>query len=595
MTGIFVKLIKVLFLFTFVSGTAVAGDGSSDSFSWVVVVMTLSGGLALFLYGMRQMSDGMKKAAGRRMSGILSLLTNNRLIALLVGAFVTTVVQSSSATTVMLVSFVQARLMSFAQTLGVILGADIGTTITAQLIAFRLTDYALAMITVGFGLTLFSRKESYQHVGEAILGFGILFFGMKLMSDAMIPVRTHQSFVGILKGLENPLLGIVVGTALTALIQSSSAFVGLVIVLGQQGALSLEAAIPLIFGANIGTCVTAGLASIGTSREARRVALAHVLFKVGGVALFVFWVPIFADFIRWLSPASEAIGITELSGASPRQIANAHTVFNVSLALAFLPFTGLFARYAHRILPEEEETETTPVTWHLDEASIATPALAIDLARSEISQMAKILGNMLQAIVPPFLQDDSGKDKHHPHLTVVEGIKMREEQIDFLEEKVSDYLVKISRQALHGAQAKQVFAMMSIVKDMESIGDIIDKNISPLIAKKHALKEAFSQEGEREIIAYHTKVCKQMSRLREAFATLDPKKATKVMTKEEKYTILESEYRLKHLERVQKELTESVATHEIHMELLDLLKQINVYTASIGKTILQMADVQTQS
>ncbi|MEE9167585.1 MAG: Na/Pi cotransporter family protein [Candidatus Neomarinimicrobiota bacterium] len=577
----------LIFIFVF-TGSLLGADKDSETVSWGVLVMTLLGGLALFLYGIRKMSVGMKKAAGSRMSGILFLLTNNRFVGLFVGAFVTMVIQSSSATTVMLVSFVQAGLMSFVQSLGVILGADIGTTITAQLIAFRLTDYSLLIIAVGFGLTFFSRRELYQYLGEALLGFGILFFGMKLMSEAMDPLRTYQPFIDVLKGLENPILGMSVGTVFTALIQSSSAFTGILIVLGQQNFLTLEAAIPLLFGANIGTCVTAGLASVGATREAKRVALAHVLFKIGGVALFVFWIPLFADLVRTISPTAQSMDVAALSFATPRQIANAHTVFNVSLAMAFLPFTAIFARYARRILPEEERIETGTVERKLDESSISTPALAIDVARSEISRMAGILGNMLQAIIHPFLEEEPSQDVDHPHLSLVEGIKMNEKEIDVLDERVSHYLIRISREELDGVQAKKVFAMMSIVKDMESIGDVIDKNILPLIAKKQSLGAAFSREGTTEILAYHTKVCKQISRLKEAFATLDPEKAAKVLTKEEKYVELESEYRLKHLERVQQEKEESVATHEIHMELLDLLKQINVYTASIGKTILEM-------
>ena len=245
-----------------------AGLGTATgAISWAALIMTLAGGLALFLYGMEKMSEGMKKSAGNRMRNILSALTNNRIIGMVVGAFVTMVIQSSSATTVMLVSFVQAQLMTFVQCLGVILGADIGTTITAQLIAFKLTDYALLMIAVGFTLTMFSKKDSTKYIGEAILGFGILFFGMKLMSDAMKPLRTYQPFINMLRGLENPILGLLVGTVFTALIQSSSAFTGIIIVLAQQGLLTLEAGIPLVMGANIGTCITAGLASIGTSRS----------------------------------------------------------------------------------------------------------------------------------------------------------------------------------------------------------------------------------------------------------------------------------------------------------------------------------------
>jgi len=564
--------------------------GSSDSsnaISWATLVMTLVGGLALFLYGMEKMSEGLKKSAGDRMRNILSALTSNRFIAMFVGAFVTMVIQSSSATTVMLVSFVQAQLMTFVQSLGVILGADIGTTITAQLVAFKLTDYALLMIAVGFAMTMLSKKDSTKYIGEAILGFGILFFGMKLMSDAMRPLRTFQPFIDLLKGLENPLLGLLVGTLFTALVQSSSAFTGIVIVLAQQGLLTLEAGIPLVMGANIGTCITAGLASIGTSREAKRVAIAHVMFKIGGVLLFIFWIPTFAGIIRSISPASVGLdGIDKLASETPRQIANAHTIFNVSLALFFLPFTTMFANLIMKIYPErKQEKGIQPATWHLDDKAISTPAMAIDLARNEISRMSKIFGRMLEAIIEPFKSNDPQQDKKYPQLSLVEGIEMREDKLDFLEEHIVAYLRKIGRQELSDRQIREVYGMMSIVNDIESIGDIIEKNMIPLIAKKLALNTDFSEEGKEELDIFHTKVCKQVSRLKEAFSELNPEIARSIMSKEEKYSDLETEYRTRHLERIHEQREESIETHEIHMELMDLLKQINVYTGDIAKSI----------
>jgi phosphate:Na+ symporter len=499
------------------------------------------------------------------------------------------VIQSSSATTVMLVSFVQAQLMTFVQSLGVILGADIGTTITAQLVAFKLTDYALLMIAVGFALTMFSKKDSTKYFGEAILGFGILFFGMKLMSDAMKPLRTLQPFIDLLKGLENPALSLLVGALFTALVQSSSAFTGIVIVLAQQGLLTLEAGIPLIFGANIGTCITAGLASIGSSREAKRVAIAHVLFKVGGVLLFIFWIPTFAEIIRSISPSSVDVGIDKLAAEAPRQIANAHTIFNVSLALFFLPFTTFFANTILKVFPEQEkEKGIQPATWHLDDSVISTPALAIDLARNEIYRMSNIFGRMLTAVIKPFKSNNHLIDEKYPQLTLIEGIEMREEKLDFLEERIVEYLRKIGRQELSDNQIQDVYGMMSIVNDIESIGDILEKNMLPLIAKKSALKTDFSNEGREEIEIFHTKVCKQISRLKDAFSELDPYLAKRIMAKEEKYTDLETEYRTRHLQRLHNEKEESIHTHEIHMELMDLLKQINVYTGNIAKTIHSM-------
>ena len=559
---------------------------ADGTIQWGMLIISLFGGLALFLFGMEQMSEGMKKTAGDKMRSILSALTNNRLIGMTVGAFVTMVIQSSSATTVMLVSFVQAQLMTFVQSLGVILGADIGTTITAQLIAFKLTDYALLMIAVGFAIRMFSRKENSKHIGEVILGFGILFFGMKLMSDAMKPLRTYQPFIDMLRGLENPFLGLFVGAVFTALIQSSSAFTGIVIVLAQQGLLTLDAGIPLILGANIGTCITAGLASIGTSREARRVAIAHVMFKIAGVLLFIFWIPTFAEIIRSISPTSSSVGMDKLASETPRQIANAHTIFNVSLAFIFLPFTTFFANIIMKIYPEKKEDKgVQPVIWHLDDDVISIPALAIDLARSEILRMAKIIGRMLEAVIEPFTTNEPLQDKIYPQLSLVEGIEMREEKLDYLDERIVKYLRKIGQHELSENQTQELYGLMSIANDIESIGDTIEKNMIPLLAKKDSLNMDFSPEGKEELTIYHNKVCKQINRLKKAFSKLDPGKAEKIIHKEGKYSALETKYRISHLKRMHQEREESIETHEIHMELMDLLKQINVYSGEIAKTI----------
>ena len=593
-----IKLI-VIFSIIFFSQPLFADGGSSTTISWGLLIIGLFGGLALFLYGMGKMSEGMKKSAGNKLRSLLSALTRNRMIALILGAFVTMVIQSSSATTVMLVSFVQAGLISFTQSLGIILGADIGTTITAQLIAFKLTDYALLMIAVGFGLQMIAKADATRNIGEIILGFGILFYGMKLMSDAMEPLRTYSGFINTMKGLENPLLGLLAGTVFTALIQSSGASTGVVIILAHQGLITLEAGIPIIFGANIGTCVTAGLASIGTSREAKRVALAHVFFKIAGVMIFIFWIPDFADLIRSIA--------VKFGSDIARQIANAHTIFNVSLGMIFIPFTAFFSRLIIRFLPDkEEEASMRLATWHLDESSISSPALAIDLARAEISHMAETLGLMLRAIIIPFMSDESlirkegltkeekgllikeipKQDALFPQLTLLQGIDMREEEIDFLDEKIGEFLIQIARQGASEDQANEVYGMISIANDIESIGDLIHRNMVQLIAKKRKLDVDFSDEGKEELMIYHQKVCRQINLLQEAFAERNLEKARKIMASERKYLDLEAQYRVKHLERILHDRKESINTHEVHMELMDLLKQIIVYSSNIAKTFL---------
>jgi phosphate:Na+ symporter len=576
-----------------------AAESGTQTIAWFFLCVSMLGGLALFLYGMEKMSTGLKRTAGNRMRSILAALTRNRVIAMFVGAFITMVIQSSSATTVMLVSFVQAGLMTFVQSMGVILGADIGTTITAQLIAFKLTDYALLMVAIGFSLHMFGKRDLTKNLGDVILGFGLLFFGMKLMSDAMQPLRTYAVFIDTMKEMENPFLGILIGALFTALVQSSSATTGVVIVLAQQGLLTLDAGIPLVFGANVGTCITAGLASIGTSREAKRVALAHVMFKLAGVLLFVFWIPWFADLIRMIAERFDS--------GTARQIANAHTIFNVALALVFLPFTQHFSRLVFKILPlEEKPKDVIMTTKYLDEESISTPAVALDLARAEVARMAKLVWRMLASIIIPFMSDEKliekeisdpeekdfllreipTKDAWRTDLTLLQGIDMREEKIDFIEEKIREYLFKITARGVAPEQANEAFGMISIASDIESMADLIHRNMVPLIAKKKDLMIDFSEEGKEEILIYHQKVCRRIELLKESFMEMDLDAAREIMSSERTYLDLEEQYRARHLERIRQKQMESAKTHEIHMELMDLLKQIVVYSSNIAKTFL---------
>ncbi len=599
----------IIFTFTIyvlLSSSCMAGNNYTANLPWFMLIMGLLGGLALFLYGMGKMSDGMKKTAGNKLRDIIGAITKNRVLALVIGAFVTMVIQSSSATTVMLVSFVQAGLMTFSQSLGVILGADIGTTVTAQLIAFKLTEYALLMIAIGYGMQMMGKTEKFKNVGEILLGFGILFYGMKLMSDTMTPLRDYPFFIELMGHLETPLMGLLVGTVFTGLVQSSAASTGVVIVLAQQGLIGLETGIPIILGANIGTCVTAGLASINTSREAKRVALAHVLFKIVGVLIFIFWIPSFAEIIRYIS---------KWSGSDvARQIANAHTLFNVSLGLFFLPFVNIFSKILLVILPKSEEPVSIEIkTKYLDETTITSPAMAIELARSELSYMAQILGRMLRGVIIPFISDKKWimnesdltvdekealikeipvMDERHPNLTLLEALDMREDYIDFLNERIHEFLIKIAQHESSSAQANEIYGMVSIASDMESIGDLIHRNLLKLIEKKHELDEDFSVEGKEELMIYHDKVCSQIDRLAEAFAERNIDKAIRIMSRERKYLDLEAQYRIRHLERVRHQRKDSVKTHEVHMELMDILKQIVVYSSNIAKTFLTKCHVQ---
>ncbi|MBT8382072.1 MAG: Na/Pi symporter, partial [Ignavibacteria bacterium] len=552
--------------------------------SWVFYLISgLIGGLALFLFGMGMMSDGMKKTAGGRLRTLLGTLTNNRLVAVAVGTFVTMIIQSSSATTVMLVSFVQAQLMTFAQSLGVILGTGIGTTITAQLIAFKLTDFALIIIGFGFGMMFLFKTKKLKNIGEAVLGFGLLFFGMWVMSNAMEPLRTYEPFINLILELENPVLGIIVGAAFTALIQSSSAFTGILIVLGSQGLITLEAAIPLILGTNIGTTITAAIASINTKREARRVALAHTLFRVFGVILFVWWIPYYADIIRSISPTGMAglTGTSYLAEVVPRQIANAHTIFNVTLTLIVLPFTTQVATLIYKLLPDKPELEEDGEfkTKFLEESLVSTPTLALSLAKAETIHMANNVKEMVEKIIQPFFKYDED---------VLEDIQNTEAEVNFLNVHINKYLMKISQESLAEERTDEIFQIMHSVTELEHIGDIITKRLVPLSEKKMNLNIEFSKEGQDEIKDYHLRTIKQISRAIEVFKDVNLKDAKRMEKKYKKYRLMEMDLRRTHFERLRSDIPETVATSEIHLELIELLKRISSHATNIARVLLEL-------
>jgi len=331
---------------------AFAASGG-NSIDWFKMGMTLLGGLAIFLYGMELMTDSLKAVAGDKLKMILEKLTGNRYAGAVTGAGVTAVVQSSSVTTVIVVGFVTAGLMNLAQATGVIMGANIGTTITAQIVAFKITKYALIMVAGGFGMMMLGRDEKIKHWGTMLMGLGLVFFGMGVMSGAMKPLRSYQPFLDLMSTMENPMIGILIAAAFTGLVQSSSATTGIVIVMATEGLVSLPAGIALAFGANIGTCVTAMLAAIGKPRIAVQAAVIHLLFNVFGVMLWFFFIPYLAEFVIYLSPAADAAltGQEKLAAEAPRQIANAHTVFNVANTVIFLPLAGYFAKLAQMIVP----------------------------------------------------------------------------------------------------------------------------------------------------------------------------------------------------------------------------------------------------
>ena len=353
----------------------------------MTVLLALFGGIALLLYGIRLSGEALQRALGARLRSLLTGLSRHRVSALASGAAITAMIQSSAATTLMLIGFVSAGLMSFRQTLGVILGADIGTTFTVQLIAFRVTDYSPLLVGLGFTVSFVAGRRVLKDVGQAILGLGLMFLGLKLILDNVGPLKTTPLAIDLLGAVgENPAIGLLVGAVFSALVTSSAATLGLALAFAQQGLLPLGGAVAIVLGANIGTCVTALTASVGATAEAKRVAVAHIAFKLLGAAVV----------FPFIGPFTAVVAATASEPA--RQIANAHTLFNIGISLAFLPFTPLAARAIEALVPDDQQGDTPFRARYLDERSLDQPSLALGQATREALRMADVVQGMLRDV-----------------------------------------------------------------------------------------------------------------------------------------------------------------------------------------------------
>ena len=465
------------------------------------LIFGLMGGLGLFLFGMKIMSEGLQKIAGSRMRKILSALTNNRIVGTLVGIAVTAMIQSSSATTVMVVGFVNAGLMSLVQSIGIILGANIGTTVTAQLIAFKITKYALPAIGVGVGFKLFTKNKKWSYFGEILLGFGLLFFGLSVMKHAFDPLKTSDEFRQLFMIVgDNHLVGVMIGAILTMIVQSSSATIGITIALATSGILSFDASVALILGENIGTTITANLAAIGTNLAARRTAFAHFLFNSLGVCYMLLFFPFFLNFISSMTPGDADFVIQTQDqvarmggelGDKPfiaRHIANTHTMFNIVNTIIFLPLVGLLAKISTVVIRGSDE-EIEFHLKYLDNRVLSTPPIALAQARSETRRMAQIAREMVDETLL-FLQDND--------LKKIPGLEKKEDLTDVLQKEITDFLVKLSQKSITQESSQEVASMMNMVNDLERVGDHCE-NLWTLNQRKLDQKITFSEIAMSEI------------------------------------------------------------------------------------------------
>ncbi|MDO4793581.1 MAG: Na/Pi cotransporter family protein [Filifactor alocis] len=530
------------------------------------VIPQLFAGLGMFLYGMNLMGGGLEKAAGNKMKHIIGLLTKNRFISVLVGIFVTGIIQSSSATTVMVVGFVNASLMSLNQAIGIIMGANIGTTVTAQLVSFDLESIAPVAIGIGVLLMMLKKTKRAKNFAEILVGFGILFVGMNFMKNSLAPLREYQGFRDLLIYFgHNAFLGILMGFVLTLILQSSSASIGILVALASQGVLPLESALPILYGDNIGTCTTALISSIGASRNAQRAAIMHLVFNIIGTILFslILMQPI-KELVIFINPDSTA-----------RQIANAHSLFNIINVVIQFPFAGLIVKIAEKLVPITVAELSKVHTSRLDERMLETPTIALENTLMECLNMGELAKSSLVSAMKGFVDKDEESVKEVLEL---------EKQINQMQLDLVDYLVKLSNTTLSEDDRTIVDNLFSVVSNVERVGDHAE-NIAELAAYVIEENLQFSEEALIDIDVMYQKVFKSLETALEARKTGKVELAEETLRLENQVDMIEKACRAGHISR----LNQNVCNPSSGIMFLDLfsnLERVSDHALNIADSVL---------
>jgi len=538
------------------------------------LIMPLLGGLGLFLYGMTVMSEGLEKSAGNKLEKIIEKLSGNVFKGVLLGTLVTVVIQSSSATTVMVVGFVNAGIMNLTQAIGVIMGANIGTTITAQLVSINLTMLAPIAIAIGVAFKLFSKKNKQIILGEIILGFGVLFLGMELMKEALSPLREYEGFNAIISSigtgtLYGTLKGFLIGLVITGIVQSSSATTGIMVALASKGLLPIDAAFPILLGTNVGTCVTALLSSIGANRTAKRAAVMHLMFNVIGTIIFVtFFSKLTVSFV------------TAMGDDPARQLANAHTFFNVLNTIILLPFAGLIVKSVSIIIPitSEEKEQTTYGSKYLDERIMETPTIALGQVIKEVLHMGNVAKLSLDSAIYAIHENDQKS---------VEKTFMIEKTINNLERVIIEYLVKLSNTSIDSDDRKVLDGLFSTVNDIERVGDHAD-NIAELALYKIDNNVHFSEKANIELREMISKVSESYELSLEALKEGNRYKAQKVIELEGVVDEMEKILRKKHITRLNDGRCE-MSSGIVFLDVLSNLERISDHASNIALAVLDVS------
>lgn len=529
------------------------------------IAINLIGGLGLFLFGMSYMGDGLQKAAGSKMKDILAALTKNRLMGVLVGTLVTGVIQSSSATTVMVVGFVNAGLMNLNQAVGIIMGANIGTTITAFLVSLNITKVATLMIGFGVFMYLVAKKKKVKSIAEVIIGFGILFVGMKFMGNAMEPLESNPQFTGLMIKFDNPFLGILVGFVMTALLQSSSATTGLLIAVSATGAINFNQAYPIVFGQNIGTCVTALLSSIGASKTAKRAAVIHLLFNVIGTLLF----------ILFLRHPVQYMVYQIVPTYVPKQIAAGHIFFNVINVIILFPFANLLVK-ASELIIKTDGSEETHITKYIDERLLVTPSIALTQTTKEVLHLGNIAYEQFTTAIKAFFENNE---------ELAYKVFEIEKKVNELSKVTLEYLVKLDKVSLTNYEKDKLVVLMNALNDIERVGDHAD-NIGELVLYKIENKVNFSENANDEIKEMFNDTLAVYKSTLDAIKTIDCDDCDKVIVNDNKIDVMYKALRKNHIERLNNYVCEPNAG-VIFLDIIGNLERIGDHSSNIAESILE--------
>ncbi|MBS2027269.1 MAG: Na/Pi cotransporter family protein [Deltaproteobacteria bacterium] len=532
-------------------------------------VLLLFGGLAVFVHGLSQARESLQLLAGDRLRSLIAAFSSNRIFGLVLGAAVTVILQSSTATTTILVGYCASGLCTLEQAMAVILGADVGTTATVQLVSLQARSAGLVLAAAGVAVRYASKKKRSQYVGQALLGLGLLFFGMELMRSGAKPLAAMgaaQVVTSYLSG--HRVAGAFLGALLTLFLRSSAPTLALTMALADAGALDLWGALPVLLGANLGTTVSPFASAVDQDTEGKRVALAHLLFKAIGVVVAL---PLLGKFVHLADVSAPQIA---------RQIANAHTLFNGALALAFLPTLNLGALLLRKLYkPPETKPRFRPK--FLDPRALETPALAFGQATREYLRMAEIVGEMLK---------DSLEVFRHQDLQLLAKVEARDDQVDILNREIRFYLARMGQDMMSPEQAEKQMTLITLTADLESVGDILNRNLLAMGRKKISQGLWFSEDGWKEIEDFFFKVIENFELAVAAFSTGDEELARKVQRHRVRLAEIEDKLKQAHIARLHKGLRESLDTSSIHLDLLAALRRINGLLSNMADAVVRERD-----